>query len=208
MLRENDTIWDGKEYKKRKKYKSKYFIDIKVEIYRLETLKARYEKSWNILVQLCSLQFGNKYNSIMIKQKEEYLSKIDTELEFWKQELEKERNKPQPSQKPLKRKIKKRTDIQVEEMVRHYIELVKENPELSVYAGCFGIAKENVAIQLQVPVSQVENVFRKLNREGILSQRIPIYAHDTNRNPIFDGRASGWASDYYKILIKEDKEES
>lgn len=62
------------------------------------------------------------------------------------------------------------------------------------------ICKENLAFKFKVKQHFVEEVFKELNREGILSQRESSYAHDSTRNPIFYGAISGWASDKYYIL--------
>lgn len=55
----------------------------------------------------------------------------------------------------------------------------------------------------QVAEHAVEQVFYWLNREGVLSQRRPTYAHDTNRNPLFPGSPSGWASDEFDVRDRE-----
>ena len=61
------------------------------------------------------------------------------------------------------------------------------------------ITKEEISHKYNVKQHFVENIFRELNREGILSQRKSNYAHDTNRNPMFDGVDSGWACDLFYI---------
>lgn len=61
------------------------------------------------------------------------------------------------------------------------------------------ITKEEISRKYQVKEHCVENVFRELNREGILSQRHARFAHDTNRNRMFPGSESGWSSDIYYI---------
>lgn len=65
------------------------------------------------------------------------------------------------------------------------------------------VTKEDIARDLKVKEHEVENVFHRLNLEGILSQRKSNYAHDTNRNPMFPGGESGWASDIYYIRNAE-----
>ncbi|WP_373261988.1 hypothetical protein [Hungatella hathewayi] len=80
-----------------------------------------------------------------------------------------------------------------------YINNLIENPKLSTIATGPAITKEDTAYTLKLPVSQVEKIFMKLNRKGILSQRNHRYAHDTNR---IGGHDSGWASNYYRILDK------
>lgn len=61
------------------------------------------------------------------------------------------------------------------------------------------ITKEEISIKYNIKQHYVEEVFKELNREGILGQRTSNYAHDTSRNPIFDGNESGWACDLYYI---------
>ena len=61
------------------------------------------------------------------------------------------------------------------------------------------VTKEEISIKYNVKEHYVEEVFKELNREGILYQRKSNYAHDTNRNPMFYGSESGWACDTYDI---------
>lgn len=61
------------------------------------------------------------------------------------------------------------------------------------------VTKEEISIKYNVKEHYVEEVFKELNREGLLGQRTSNYAHDTNRNPMFDGNESGWACDLYYI---------
>ncbi|WP_368262781.1 hypothetical protein [Clostridium disporicum] len=68
------------------------------------------------------------------------------------------------------------------------------------------ITKEEISRKYCVKEHCVENVFRELNREGILSQRHARFAHDTNRNRMFSGSESGWASDIYYIKINQKGE--
>lgn len=62
------------------------------------------------------------------------------------------------------------------------------------------VAVEDVAYELGLRRGQVQQVFQRLNREGVLSRRSHSFAHDTDRNPLFPGRDSGWCSNYYTIL--------
>lgn len=61
------------------------------------------------------------------------------------------------------------------------------------------ITKEELSYQFQIPQSRVEDAFRILNQEGVLSQAVHHTAHDTNRNPTAYCDISGWASDIYYI---------
>ena len=64
------------------------------------------------------------------------------------------------------------------------------------------VTKEELAKLFNVKENAIENVFRELNRQGILSQRRAHYCHDTSRNPFCGGSESGWASDIYYIKNK------
>ena len=59
--------------------------------------------------------------------------------------------------------------------------------------------KEEIAFATGVKTHFVEQVFMRLNHKGILSQETRDFAHDTNRNPMFFGRDSGWAANTYTI---------
>ena len=195
---------------KKEKRKGLYLKTIEDEIMHLERKKRLTESMWinkmkEALITVPTDEMVHTKIS-MTSQKTEALEKIQSELDCWQEELNQERKRPQPPHRLLKRKIKKRSDAKAEELILEYINRVAENPKLSVVAMGTAVAKEKVAYDLELPVSQVENIFRKLNREGILSQRNHRYAHDTNRNPIFYGSDSGWASDYYMILNQEKKE--
>ena len=61
------------------------------------------------------------------------------------------------------------------------------------------VTKEELSRLFQIPESRVEDAFRILNREGVLSQAVHQTAHDTNRNPTAYSTISGWASDIYYI---------
>ena len=101
------------------------------------------------------------------------------------------------SLKPFKR----RKNISLEKLkvlVLDYIEEVLNNEQRLLKH----ISKEEISRKYEVKEHLVEQVFHILNREGILSQRKSNYAHDTNRNPMFDGIESGWAEDTYSILKK------
>lgn len=67
------------------------------------------------------------------------------------------------------------------------------------------ITKEEIVRDYKVKEGFVEQVFHRLNLQGILSQRHAYYAHDTNRNPMFPMPESGWGNDYYKILNIEEE---
>lgn len=77
---------------------------------------------------------------------------------------------------------------------------IKELLLLSYRKKMSSVCADNIALELKARLGQVRKIFMRLNREGILSQKRRVFAHDTNRNWMFPGRASGWASNYYDIL--------
>lgn len=103
---------------------------------------------------------------------------------------EKHAGYPHKRLKPHTRKI---PEEKLRELVLEYI----------TSCGSNWICKENVAVALRVRPKDLDKLFMQLNREGILSRACHDHAHDTNRNPVFSGSASGWVSDYYTILNKE-----
>lgn len=67
------------------------------------------------------------------------------------------------------------------------------------------LTKEAVAARLGAFEHEVEQVFRQLNQEGILSQ--PSHectAHDTRRNRFFPANRSGWSGDTYALRVEKD----
>lgn len=79
------------------------------------------------------------------------------------------------------------------------------------------MTKEFLANKYRVPPHEIEQIFQRLNKEGVLSQAIRRTAHDTNRDVFGFGNTTGWAADLYRIhstheawfraieLEKEDK---
>ncbi len=61
------------------------------------------------------------------------------------------------------------------------------------------VCKEDLAREFQVADHAVGQVLHRLNLEGVVDQPHHTHAHDTNRNPMFFGPRSGWASDLYPI---------
>lgn len=93
----------------------------------------------------------------------------------------------------FKRRVKK---IKPEKLKKRILEYIVSTDKSS-------ICKEELTRLFQLEEHRVEQVFHVLNLEGVLSQRTPDYTHDTNRNPIFYGMKSGWASDLYHVLDRE-----
>ncbi len=70
----------------------------------------------------------------------------------------------------------------------------------TIYAGRpadIGFAAEEIAIARNIRVDQVKQALHRLNLRGRVSQAHRQHAHDTNRNPMFPGAASGWAANIY-----------
>lgn len=147
--------------------------------------------------------------ALLNRKKEKLLEKADTEEAVLFKLEEKISNvqdiisrevQTQTQHKRLKRGTVKRSDKKAEQMILDIIGQVKKDYRLGTMITEPAVSREAVASSLRLPEGQVDRIFQKLNREGILSQAKRRYAHDTNRNPMFDGSASGWASNYYKIL--------
>lgn len=85
-------------------------------------------------------------------------------------------------------------------MIKDYINKVLEDPNIKYKY----VTKEDTAYDLNIPEYQVEQIFRRLNIEGILSQAIHRYPHDNNRNPHDGGGFSGWKSDRYEIIQRKE----
>lgn len=61
------------------------------------------------------------------------------------------------------------------------------------------VTREAIARRLAVPEHQVEQVFARLVREGLLLRQPNTGAHDTIRNAFFGGPATGWAPTYWRL---------
>lgn len=180
MLRIEDTVYvNGEEYKRTKKMKPKSYEFMK---FLEKSLPKRIE-------------FAEKNGD------ETLANELKHKLEYCEQYLKKESNKENPSRKHLKHSVKKRSDAEAKKMIMEYVREVKEGKRKGARVTSLAVAKEDVAYSLKLPVSQVEKIFMVLNREGVLSQRNAQFVHDSTRNNFAYGPYSGWASDYYKILI-------
>jgi len=88
------------------------------------------------------------------------------------------------------RKFKKISEEEAYNRIRSHIE----------YSDKKSFTKEGVSWELEIRVGMVTKIFQRLNLDGVLTQRKPEYAHDTNRNPMFHANSSGWAASiYYKV---------
>jgi hypothetical protein len=81
-----------------------------------------------------------------------------------------------------------------DEVVSHIVRGVQEGV-LSESAN--RITREAVARRLAVPEHQVEQVFARLVRRGLLRREPNNGAHDTTRNWFFGGAGTGWAPTYW-----------
>lgn len=124
---------------------------------------------------------------------QEDLEKDQAELKLWKEYYKELIEEAPRSHKLLKRKVKKKKDEVVEEEILDIIEKAKNY-------NIKNITKEDIAIELQVKESQIEKIFMKLNRDGILSQPIHRAPHDSCRDPWGFDNCKMWCSDIYRIL--------
>lgn len=196
MIREKDKIYyKSQGYGMHDKSKSRVPSETEKEIKRLN------KKIHNCNKELRMLNLSLKYGEITesdfnIKRKsliEEFNRLIENYDRYCGENL--------PPQK-LKKTYKKLTDEKLEVEILRIIEKSKEK-------GYNWLTKEDVANHLHVKESQVEKIFMKLNRDGILSQPQHRAPHDSNRDPIFGfGDCKGmWKSDIYTILNKEEIED-
>ena len=119
---------------------------------------------------------------------------IEREVERAKQKI-KDLENTEIQHKLLKRSTKKYKKDKLKSLI---LELItnEQNNDITV---------EDYAIKLKAKNGQVYTVFSELVREGVLGNKQRYYAHDTNRNPMFYGDCSGWASNYYPIKKKDIK---
>ena len=180
MLRIEDTVYINEEkYKRTEKIKPKGYDFMK---FLVESLPKRIE-------------FAEKNGNEILA------NELRFKLEYCRNRLKEESHIENHSRKHLKHSVKKRSDAEAKKMIMGYIKEVKEEKRKGTMVTSLAVAKEDTAYDLKLPVSQVEKIFMILNREGILSQRNARFVHDSTRNDFAYGPFSGWASDYYKILI-------
>jgi DNA-binding transcriptional regulator YhcF (GntR family) len=61
------------------------------------------------------------------------------------------------------------------------------------------VTAETLANMFRVRIGIIHRCLHKLNLEGLVYKKSRHYAHDTNRNPMFDGSESGWGANVYCI---------
>ena len=139
----------------------------------------------------------NKTNEEIMIEKEKQISSLEKIIRKTKRE---EINNPSKRVKKCRKKIPHK---KLKEMILSYIDNLNNLNNKDCIPNY--ITKEEISQKFNVKESDVELVFMELNKEGILSQRVSRYAHDTNRNPMFPMDISGWSADWYYIRNTKTK---
>ena len=126
----------------------------------------------------------------------EMLEKTRKDLGKYQRQLE---NLPAEKTHKIKRTYKKMSQEKIREYALDQIEKAKA-------AGEWYITADDIAHQLNVKTHFVEQVFQKLNVEGILSQPIHQAPHDSNRDPWGFPNCKGWMADLYRINCPDEEE--
>lgn len=183
MIRIDNTIYyvDKDKYTRQPKVKSSFKEKAQWEIRKLE-YKVSTRKS-----QLHRVKDEEELSRI-----KEEIALYESEIKRLEEEIRQHQKTIQNPQRKFRKKYKKVPQERVRQAILEHIEKTKKT-------DFDYISKEEIMYLYNIPMKQINVEFMKLNREGILSQRQPRYAHDTTRNPFFYGGDSGWASDIYKI---------
>ena len=155
-----------------------------------ETVKERPEKEQKLTVRRLKREMEK------VKREMEHLPEGDREISRLQETLQAGRdllNFYGTEQKPQRRFRIKYKNCSVKKAYRLVSEYLASHKDQKF------VTKEELSRLFQIPESRVEDAFRILNREGILSKAVHQTAHDTNRNPTAYGTVSGWASDIYYI---------
>ena len=144
-------------------------------------------------------EYENNPSEALLKK----INEIDIYIQNKEKEINDFYNTQHKTHKPLKRKIKKRTNVWVEQEVMKIIKQ-KLNTNSNLHVDTI-LTKEDVALYLEVKECQVEQVFMELNKKGILGQAIHHAPHDSQRDPNGFIGCMGWASDIYPILMKKEE---
>ena len=161
---------------------SKYSCDDIKSIKILSDVKLSYQEQIKL--------WQNKTEEEIKEEKQKQISILEKRI----RELRKKES-DNPS-KRIKKCRKKISHDKLKEIILSYINTINSDTN-------YNVTKEEISQKFNVKESDVELIFMELNREGILSQRVPRYAHDTSRNPTFPMDISGWSSDIYNIRKKE-----
>ena len=125
---------------------------------------------------------------------ERRLNRIEEKIQRYSKELKDlvgdQQNSPH---KKLKCKRKKRSNAWIKEQVLQIL-------PLRTAEGFAYVSKEDMAFTLEVPVSQVEQVYHELNLMGFLSQAEHHAPHDSQRDPNGFFGVMEWSGDIYRIL--------
>jgi len=100
--------------------------------------------------------------------------------------------------KPRVRNLSKE---RVYELVRVIVFQIRDRIIKENRYGSRSLTAEQLATELQVDPAKVKWALHRLNLCGLVSQKRREFAHDTNRNPIFFGPASGWAANSYAVFV-------
>lgn len=163
---------------------SKYSCDDIESIKLLSDMKLSYQEQIEL--------WKNKAEEEIMMERQKQISTLEKRIRELRR---KEENNPSKRIKKCRKKI---SHDKLKEMILSYIDTI--NSDIN-----YNVTKEEISQNFNVKESDVELIFMELNREGILSQRVPRYAHDTNRNPMFPMDISGWSSDIYKIRKKAER---
>ena len=159
-------------------------------IYTKEGSRTRSPKKKELIDKAMQDLFFAKY----VKRHNETKKNQEKRIKKAKQKLDELKN-IEVQHKHLKRSTKKYKNDKLKSLI---LELIANEQDNS-------ITVEDYAIKLKAKNGQVYTVFSELVREGVLGNKQRYYAHDTNRNPMFYGDCSGWASNYYPIKKKDIK---
>lgn len=155
-----------------------------------KTVKERPEKEQKLTVRRLKREMEK------VKREMEYLPEGDPKISRLQETLRAGQdllNLYGTEQKPQRRFRTKYKNCSVKKAYRLVSEYLASHKDQKF------VTKEELSRLFRIPESRVEDAFRILNREGVLSQAVHQTAHDTNRNPTAYGTISGWASDIYYI---------
>ena len=98
--------------------------------------------------------------------------------------------------------IKKRSDEQIYNGVKNYIENLDSIPGRRVHHKGFFWAEE-IAKHLKVRTHLVKQALHKLNLEGLVTRPEHRIPHDSSRDPWNGGGHTAWMGDVYYLVKKE-----
>ena len=165
-----------------KKVNGKIIKEIEAEVQQMQKSTKTKEERKELSVKRHYLNMQKK--AFVTRQKS-----LQKEIRNLKEKIRVFEENKNPSHKGFHHKAKKRSNEQIREIVLDYIK------------------KEDIARLFEVKESQVEQVFRQLNLEGILNQPIHYAPHDSQRDPWgYDGNMA-WMGDLYYLRHKNEEAE-